>query len=204
MYHKDFKKTLLLLMETNSILLFAIVALIVLILVYKSGERFISVPYTSPGSSSIDCDVYPDSPGCTGPPPVSPVGTDLSTCTPANGVWSIPGANMAISKLNSPCCQPPSYSVAKNMKTCDDDLDTSDPIQKCIKDCCDNAATEANNYDVSWYPMSRCACSLWCYNQSVPHFKKYGTAIHYISGDIAEAQTSDVGGFIGSGDFSGQ
>jgi hypothetical protein len=54
--------------------------------------------------------------------------------------------------------------------------------------------------------MARCACSLWCYNQDVPHFKKYGTAVHYISGDLAEARTSDSGDFIGGTgyDFSGQ
>jgi hypothetical protein len=94
-------------------------------------------------------------------------------------------------------------SQGASIKTCDDVLDDNDPLQKCVQDCCNYAIGEANNYDVSWYPMARCACSLWCYNQDVVHFKKYGTAIHYITGDIAEAETSDQPGFIGSGSVTG-
>ena len=175
---------------------------------YKSreaGEQFKSILYNSPGSSSVDCVEFPDSPACTGPPPVNPVSTDLTTCTPSDGVWSSTGtgSDMGRSTLLSPCCQPTDFSLAKGMKTCDDTLDVSDPIQLCVQNCCANADNEANNYDASWYPMARCACSLWCYNQDIPHFKKYGTAVHYITGDIAEATTGDEPNFIGSGTFSG-
>ncbi len=179
--------------------------LFLIIYMYKSNEQFKDVRYTAPGSSSVDCIEFPDSPVCQPPPNVDPVITDLTTCIPEDGVWSTGGgvADAGRSKLQSPCCQPPNYKLSTNMKTCDDTLDSSDPTQKCIQDCCSFAANEANNYDVSWYPMARCACSLWCYNQKISHFKKYGTAVHYISGDIAEAQTGDEPRFIGAGDFSG-
>nr|QBK87305.1 MAG: hypothetical protein LCMAC201_02150 [Marseillevirus LCMAC201] len=149
--------------------------------------------------SSVDCSKFPDDPVCTAPP-ASPVDTSLSTCVPPDGQWSIPDADkFGRSKLKTPCCQPPDYKVASNYKTCDDTLNRNNPIEKCIATCCSNAASEAANYDTSWYPMARCACSLWCYNQNIPHFRKYGTAVHYITGDIAEAQTDDDPGFIGSG-----
>ena len=152
------------------------------------------------------CVQFPDSPNCRPPPPVAPTQTGLETCVPPGGMWSTPGTGIAgRSSLASPCCQPPLYELGreKPYKTCNDNLSLSDPTEKCVAECCANAALEANNYDPSWYPMARCACSLWCYNQQVPHFKKYGTAVHYITGDLAEAQTSDSPNFIGAGDAQG-
>lgn len=149
--------------------------------------------------SSVDCDKFPDDPACT-TPVAPPVDASLSTCVPADGQWSIPDVGkFGRSKLNSPCCQPPDFKVSSSYKTCDDKLDINNPIQQCIATCCANATAEAANYDTSWYPMARCACSLWCYNRTVPHFRKYGTAVHYITGDIAEAKTGDEPDFIGSG-----
>jgi len=147
--------------------------------------------------SSIDCLKFPSSPACK-PVPSIPTTKEFDTCVPADGIWTQTG-----SKLLSPCCQPPKYSVSKTMKTCEDNLDTSNVMDNCIKVCCDNAESEARNYDASWYPMAKCACSLWCNNQDVVHFKKYGTATHYITGDIAEAKTSDAANFIGSNTISG-
>lgn len=197
-------------MDNRTILLIAAIVLIIAYFLF-SNEQFSNKAYTAPSSSSVDCALFPDSPACQPPPPVDPVDTSLSTCVPPDGVWSTPmTGQQGRSTLNSPCCQPPNYELASisskgtPMKTCDDKLDSSDPIQKCVQDCCNYAASEANNYDVSWYPMARCACSLWCFNQDVSHFKKYGTAVHYISGDIAEAETGDQPDFIGSGDFGGQ
>jgi hypothetical protein len=134
------------------------------------------------------------------------------SCVPEDGRWSIPNSDeLGRSKLNSKCCQPPDYKLGneKNYKTCNDILNINNPIEKCINDCCKFVESEEkkgdlSQYDSSWFPMAKCACSLWCNNQDVIHFKKYGTAVHYISGDIAEAQTSDTGNFIGVNDFSGK
>lgn len=196
-------------MDNQVIMIFIAVGILIAVLVIiPSSENFGSrVTYTAGGAeSSVNCEQNPDAPACQPLPDVDPTAKDLASCTPSNGQWSIPGAGVGgRSKLNSPCCQPPSYELGKDKpyKTCDDALDTSDPIQRCVANCCANADSEANNYDPSWYPMARCACSMWCYNQQVPHFKKYGTAVHYITGDLAEAKTSDDGSFIGGGNFSG-
>lgn len=203
--------------STTVLLLIAIGIVITVLLIVPSGENFeygSYVPYQPSmadlltAESSVDCSKTPEAPACQPLPPVDPVGKELATCAPADGQWSTPGTGaQGRSTLNSPCCQPPDYKVAKNYKTCDDQLDPNNPLDKCIAECCANAATEANSYDTSWYPMARCACSLWCHNKDVPHFKKYGTAVHYITGDLGEAKTSDSGDFIGGGsgyDFSGQ
>jgi len=135
---------------------------------------------------------------CAAAPP-GPSNGALATCTPADGQWSAPGPDGRRSRLLSKCCQPPDFQLAtdKPYKTCGDKLDASDPAERCVQQCCMFADGQSDNYDATWYPMARCACSLWCYNQNVDHFKKYGTAVHYISGDLAEAQTSDSGDFIG-------
>ena len=203
------------------LLLIAIGVLIAVLFVIPSNESFGSeIPYVPlqqhlmTAESSVNCQQTPNAPACKPTPSVNPVSTSLDTCEPTDGQWSIPGTQGGRSKLNTPCCQPPDYKLAKTAsvfgqsvqyKTCDDNLDMNNAIEKCVANCCSDANSEANNYDASWYPMARCACSLWCYNQNVPHFKKYGTAVHYITGDIAEAQTSDSGAFIGGSgyDFSG-
>lgn len=188
--------------HSTVILLFAVVLLVVVLFFASGPEAFGEHVFTA--ESSVDCEKFPDAPACQPTPDVAPTGTDLQTCAPSDGRWSIPGAGaQGRSKLNSPCCQPPKYDIAKSYKTCDSDLGSS-AIDQCIKTCCQFADSEANNYDSSWYPMARCACSMWCNNQNVPHFAKYGTAVHYISGDLAEAKTSDSSDFIGGGgDFSG-
>ncbi len=213
------------------VLLIAIGVLIAVLFVVPSSENFVGdvrghipnpdalsqVGFSAASNgdktsgSSVDCKKFPDDPACKPPPPVSPVDTGLKTCVPSDGQWSTRGTGLqGRSTLASPCCQPPKYELAKanvkgvDYKTCDDNLDKTNAIEACVAHCCSFAASQANNYDTSWYPMARCACSLWCYNQDVPHFAKYGTAVHYISGDIAEATTSDDPDFIGSGgDFSG-
>jgi hypothetical protein len=159
-------------MNSQTILLLVAIGIVITVLcVIPSSENFSFVPYR-PGDdilltaeSSLDCGKFPDAPGCQPLPPVRPVPKELTTCAPVDGQWSIPGVGaQGRSKLNSPCCQEPDFEVAKNYKTCDDSLDMSNPIDKCIANCCANADSEANNYDVSWYPMARCACSLWCHN----------------------------------------
>ena len=130
----------------------------------------------------------------------------IQTCSPSDGQWSSIGTgDQGRSTLLSPCCQPPMYQLAddKQYKTCTSIFDPNNPIDTCIAHCCDYVNSEEkkgplSQYDTSWFPMARCACSLWCNNQDVPHFRKYGTAVHYISGDIAEASTSDLADFIGS------
>ena len=197
------------------LLLIAIGVLIAVLFVVPSSENFGYTAYIPdrknlldrPAKSSVDCTLFPESPACQPRPPVGPVEAGIESCAPADGGWSTPGTGpQGRSTLASKCCQPPDYQLGKEKtyKTCDDALDMSVPVERCVADCCINADIEANNYDASWYPMARCACSLWCYNQNVSHFRKYGTAVHYITGDLAEAHTSDTGDFIGSGvTFSG-
>ncbi len=172
--------------------------------------------------SSVDCTKFPDDPACKSLPPAAEVVHGIQSCAPSDGQWSIPSASGAPggrSSLNSPCCSPPKYELGKEKeyKTCDDILDPTNPIEACVSNCCANiknvakagsldpANPSGKQMDASWYPMARCACSLWCYNQNVPHFGKSGTSWDYITGDIAEAQTGDRPDFIGSGgDFAGQ
>lgn len=190
-------------MEHSTVILLLAVTLLLVVLIFGSGpEAFGEHIYTA--ESSVDCSKFPDSPACQDTPDVDPTSTELDTCNPSDGKWSIAGTGaQGRSTLNSPCCQPPKYAVAKDYKTCDSNLGDGS-IDKCIKTCCQFVTSEANNYDASWYPMARCACSMWCNNQHVPHFAKYGTAVHYISGDLAEAKTGDSSDFIGGGgDFSG-
>lgn len=160
-----------------------------------------------PGHANIDCSKNPDAPGCQNvPTPPDIRDSSLRTCTPMDGQWSIPDADeFGRSKLNSPCCQPPNYELPESYKTCSDKVDINEPLGRCIANCCTYAESQAPNFDPSWYPMARCGCSMWCNNKDVPHFKKYGTAVHYITGDLAEARTSDSGNFIGGTgfDFSG-
>lgn len=125
--------------------------------------------------------------------------TELDTCAPSDGRWSIPGAgSQGRSKLNSPCCNYPNYKLASDYKTCNNaSEETNEKKRRCLEQCCLFTNNQSGNYDSSWYPMAQCACSLWCNNPEVNHFRKYGTAIHYISGDLATAKTSDSGDFIG-------
>lgn len=174
----------------------------------EDAQKHISSEADIHPESSVDCTATPEAPACQSRSPPPAISTTLETCTPSDGVWSTPETGQSgRSTLKSPCCDPNTgYKLATNYKTCDDKLDPSNQIESCIQKCCANANAEANNYDSSWFPMARCACSLWCYNKDVIHFKKYGTAVHYITGDLAEAKTSDSGDFIGGSghDFSGQ
>jgi hypothetical protein len=122
----------------------------------------------------------------------------LTTCTPRDGNWIKPGTGITSrSVLNSPCCNPPDYRLPENYKTCNNyESETNPQLKRCLETCCKYVNTQIGSYDQSWYPMARCACSLWCYNSKEPHFSKYGTAVHYISGDIAEAETPDTPDFI--------
>lgn len=171
---------------------------------------------TSSPTLNVDCSKTPNAPACqqqcsqdsdcqdpqlnvcVNGKCVTPVNTGLLTCVPTDGQWSKPNVGkFSRSGLNSPCCQPPDYPLASSYTTCDNiDDETNPSIKKCLSDCCKYANNQANMMDPSWYSMARCGCSLWCNNAKVPHFSKYGTAVHYISGDIAEAQTSDSANFI--------
>jgi hypothetical protein len=189
------------------LLLIALAVLIALVCLIPNQETLGDYVAYQVGPN-VNCQKFPDAPECKPPPTPPPINKGIATCAPPNGQWSIPDADQqGRSQLASPCCQPPQYELGKEKayKTCDDKLNLTNKEEKCVSNCCAFANAQANNYDPSWYPMARCACSLWCYNQTVPHFAKYGTAVHYISGDIAEAHTSDSPDFIGSGgDFSGQ
>ena len=118
----------------------------------------------------------------SGPPAGSQTG-----CIPADGVWSKDG------QLAGPCCVPSNYQIYdSSYKTCQNYNNEPDPIKKnCLANCCKFALDQASNYDPSWAPMAQCACSLCCNNADEPHFSKFGTCVHYISGDKAEAETPD-------------
>lgn len=215
-------------MTTCQISIILIAIAVLLAVVFLLGrENFSDKPFLTAGA--LNCNVFPDAPECKKikcssnadcagqklcdesgnciPIPIcdqgvctTPTNKDLTTCAPSDGVWSTPDSdNLGRSKLRSPCCQPSDYKLPKNYKTCNDDLNINDPTEACIDRCCDYVDDQRLNYDVSWYPMAKCACSLWCYNQDVAHFNKWGTAQHYVTGDIAEARTKDTGDYIGGG-----
>lgn len=105
--------------------------------------------------------------------------TPISTCAPSNGIWSM-SDEYDRPVLNSPCCQPPNYDLPPGYKKCGDNLDLTNNTENCIDQCCKILASDKTKYDQSWYPMSRCACSMWCYHSTVPHFRKYGNPTGYI------------------------
>lgn len=117
---------------------------------------------------------------------VSP-GNGVSTCRPADGAWSRDG------RLAGPCCVPPDYKIYDpSYKDCSNFATELDKTKKaCLENCCKFCKSQEKNYDPSWGPMCRCACSLCCNNADDPHFSKFGTCVHYISGDPAEAETPD-------------
>ena len=131
--------------------------------------------------------------------------TPFTGCTPKDGQWSIPGAGaQGRSKLASPCCQPPTYQLDPMYKTCANaDTETDPVIQACLKQACKFCEVEKGNMDPSWYPLCKCGASLCCYNANVPHFAKYSTCVHYIEGDLAEAETPDEGPVGTGGDWRG-
>lgn len=202
----------------TALLLIASAILIIVLFVIPSSENLESDSYVgdctvnckrkpNPSYTAVDCGKYPDAPSCKQTPDPGSVEKGIQSCAPSDGRWSIAAEGaQGRSRLNSECCQPPKFELGqeKAYKTCDDSLNPNVPEEACVQNCCKNAANEANNYDASWYRMARCGCSLWCYNKDVPHFKKYGTAVHYITGDLATAKTDDSSDFIGSGDFSGR
>jgi hypothetical protein len=182
--------------NVNILIGIAIVIFLVVLIFIVPSEKFSEVPYVYGSNYTSDSS--------------SP--QQLNTCAPADGNWSIPNADeQGRSALNSPCCQPPDYKLASNYQTCanvkNGTVDTNTPIGRCLQQCCGyvnkplqgerKQGGDNSQYDASWFPMAECACSLWCNNQDVPHFKKYGTAVHYISGDLAEAHTRDTGIFMG-------
>jgi hypothetical protein len=182
----------------NVLLLIAIGILFVVLLSFMCNEKFSYVNYQSaqnPTKLKINLTNNNNNNN-----------TELETCTPADGNWIKPGTGITSpSQLQSPCCNPPDYKLPESYKTCANYPTEKNPqINKCLDDCCSyvNSQTEFSStnpygsYDTSWFPMARCACSLWCYNSKVSHFRKYGTPIHYISGDIAEAETPDTEDYI--------
>lgn len=122
------------------------------------------------------------------------------TCIPANGQWSVPGGGLqGRSVLNSPCCQPPDYQILDpTYATCDNPNSNDPGVTGCLETCCKVVDNQAKNFDSSWYQMAKCGCSLYCNNQNVTHFNKYGTAVRYIFGEKAIAHTGDDADFIGS------
>jgi hypothetical protein len=113
--------------------------------------------------------------------------SSASSCAPEGGVWSKDG------KLAGPCCVPPDYRIHdSSYKGCQNFSEETDGNKKsCLENCCKFVSNQARNYDPSWAPMAQCACSLCCNNMKEPHFKKWGSCVHYISGDPAEANTPD-------------
>ena len=162
-------------MITNQtiMLIIAMVILIALFIVFNQNESF--------GYTSFQAAAEMNQP--------------LTTCTPSNGVWSIPGAGLqGRSLLASPCCQPPDYSLPASYKTCSNYNEEPDPnIRACLTKACSYVSTESKNYDPSWGPMAACGAALCCYNSSVPHFAKYQGCVQYLDGDLAIAKTSDQG-----------
>jgi len=130
--------------------------------------------------------------------------TSKGSCIPSDGVWTRDG------KLTSPCCQPPNYDILDpSYTTCDTYFTETDPvINKCMAECCAHSddyvknARRTGNLDPSFAPMSRCGCSLCCYNQKDPHFNKWGSCSLYITGEPAIASTPDTPP-VGNGDWRG-
>jgi len=138
-------------------------------------------------------------------PPLFEAPEGSFSCMPKDGQWSIPGAGMqGRSKLASPCCQPETnYRLDPSYQTCTSADSETDPVIKaCLKEACSFCEKEKANMDPSWYPLCKCGASLCCYNAQVPHFAKSGTCVHYIEGDLAEAETNDQGSVSG-GDWRG-
>lgn len=129
-----------------------------------------------------------------------PEPSNATSCLPSNGNWTKDGGG-----LNSPCCQPPDYKIHdSSYKTCQNYKEESDPtIRACLENTCKYVASQSAFYDPSWTPMGICASSLCCYNFKNPHFKKFGTCPHYISGDPAEATAPDSQEAGTSGDWRG-
>lgn len=132
-----------------------------------------------------------------------PSGGAVTSCQPADGSgnWTKPGGG-----LNSPCCQPPDYQLAPEYTKISDYKDETDPIiSSCLENCAKYVKKQAHNFDPSFYPMAACACSLCCRQMSKknPHFTKYGTCVHYISGDPAEANTPDSSEVSGNQNWRG-
>lgn len=124
-------------------------------------------------------------------------------CVPPDNVWSIPnGGSQGRSLLASSCCQPPNYELYDpSYKSCDNaDSEPDLAIRACLKQACKYCDSEAANMDPSWYNMCKCGSALCCYNSqpnsNTCHFSKYGTCVHYLQGDLAEAQTSDSCDYI--------
>ena len=116
-----------------------------LFFILKPSEKDSSV---LTATSKVDCNKYPDAPDCQTVPDVGPTLTELDTCMPSDGRWSIAGVGVGgRSSLNSPCCQPPDFKLAKGYKTCDSALSSDDPNDRCIMDCCAFAKQEATKYD---------------------------------------------------------
>jgi len=172
-----------------------------------TGEKHKECAFRDKGSS-VDCVKFPDAPACQKLPDIAPTITELQSCLPPNGeAWSIKNAGIQErSRLNSPCCQPPEYksdnpssrppgwkpySMATGNKTCDSNLDTSNDTDACLSKCCNYVNEQAPAMDSSWYALAKCGCSLYCNNKEYCHFKKYGSPINYLQGQLADAKTSD-------------
>jgi hypothetical protein len=159
----------------------AIIVLIALFFFYNKSEKFGFTSFRASQSGTIN------------------------TCVPSDGVWSIPGGGaQGRSLLNSPCCQPPDYSLPDSYKTCSNYNEEPDStIRACLEKTCNYVYDQAKNYDPSWNPMASCGASLCCYNSRVPHFAKYQTCMHYLEGDLAEATTTDQGEVSGQTGWRG-
>jgi len=120
----------------------------------------------------------------------------IDSCTPENGIWTKDYKWAGRSVLNSPCCQPPDYSLPASYPSCDNPSAAPLDVQGCLSSCCAYASSQRRNFDRSWLPMARCGCSLWCMNRQIPHFRKYGSAVSYLSGEPSISQTDDYVDYI--------
>ena len=167
----------------------------------NQNQQVSPAPDTSPEPAPVPTPSPPPAPVVPQPP--SPPATPTS-CVPSDGVWSVPDPVQG-SILQSPCCQPPDYQVYdSSYETCDTLNSETDPeIRTCLMKCCqqcDNDIQADNNQasksgrnflNPTYGKMCKCACSLCCYNQKVPHFSKYGDCRSYADSDLAVARSDD-------------
>lgn len=133
--------------------------------------------------------------------------TPISTagkCLPADGEgWSKPGGYQG-TVLNSPCCQPPDYSILdETLATCDNRVGASSAVSTCLLNCCQQVNADRGKYDASWYPMAKCGCALACNYMNENHFAKHGTAWRYIIGQPGDVKANESRGVAIGGNWRG-
>lgn len=160
----------------------------------NSNTSAIPIP---PGTS-----VYAEVPGLT--PESAEPPTTAGKCLPRDGEgWSKPGGYQG-TVLNSPCCQPPDYSMLdETLPTCDNRVGASAAVGTCLLECCQAVNADRGKYDASWYPMAKCGCALACNYMTENHFAKHGTAYRYVLGQPGDVKANDARGVATGGNWRG-